>query len=159
MCLNSIPNYSTNISPLRILFQKEVLFSGIYAINSISKFQNVDGKSVCIVTLWSEERVHDDSSTGLGSVIIFEGKSIAYVSRALIKTQQIYCLIEKEVLPICFGSYSFHQYIFDRSVLLIESGHKTLECLFTKLKTLHHYDTQNVVKSAMLWSKCYRHTW
>ncbi|CAC5379297.1 unnamed protein product [Mytilus coruscus] len=56
---------------------------------------------------------------------------IAYVSRALTKTEQNYAQIEKELLAVVFGMEKFHQYTYGRKVY-VESDHKPLESLYKK---------------------------
>ena len=73
----------------------------------------------------------DASSKGLGSVLLQEGRPIAYASRALTKAQQNYVQIEKETLGITFACNKWHQFIFGREVM-VETDHKPLQAIFTK---------------------------
>ena len=59
----------------------------------------------------------DASQTGLGAVIMQNGKPIAYASKVLTTTQQTYAQIEKENLAIVFGCEKFHHYLYGRDFL------------------------------------------
>ena len=73
----------------------------------------------------------DASQTGLGAVLLQEGKPVAFASKALTPTQQRYAQIEKEMLAIVFGCEKFHHYIFGRQ-FIVETDHKPLEIIATK---------------------------
>ena len=73
----------------------------------------------------------DASSTGLGAVLVQEGKPVAFASRALTPAQQKYAQIEKELLAIVYGCNKFHQYVYGRTVH-VESDHKPLEAIMQK---------------------------
>ena len=73
----------------------------------------------------------DSSSTGLGAVLIQEGKPIAYASRALTKTECNYAQIEKELLSIVYAMRKFEKYILGKRVL-IQNDHKPLETILRK---------------------------
>ena len=73
----------------------------------------------------------DASQSGLGAVLLQEGKPLAYSSRALTPTEKNYAQIEKELLAIVFSVEKWHQYAFGRPVF-IQSDHKPLETIFNK---------------------------
>lgn len=73
----------------------------------------------------------DASQSGLGAVLLQEGRPVAYASKALTPTQQAYAQIEKEALAILFGCEKFHQFIYGRHCV-IESDHKPLETIMGK---------------------------
>ena len=52
----------------------------------------------------------DASSTGLGGVIMQEGKPVAYGSRTLSSCEQRYANIERELLAITWRVQKFHTY-------------------------------------------------
>ena len=58
----------------------------------------------------SKERVLsvDASSTGLGSVIMQEGKPVAFSSMTLTPSQKMYANIERELLATVSGVQKFH---------------------------------------------------
>ena len=56
----------------------------------------------------------------------------AYASKSLTDCQKGYAQIEKETLAILFGCERFRQYLCGKEVIM-ESDHKPLEAIFTKL--------------------------
>ena len=73
----------------------------------------------------------DASKSGLGAVLLQEGKSVAYASRALTDAETRYAQIEKELLAVVFGFERFNQYTYARHVE-IETDHKPLEAITKK---------------------------
>jgi len=73
----------------------------------------------------------DASSTGLGAVVMQEGKPIAYGSRTLTSSEKHYANIERELLAIAWGVQKFHTYLYGRQVI-VETDHKPLEAIFKK---------------------------
>ena len=71
----------------------------------------------------------DASKSGLGACILQQGKLIAYASRAMSKAELNYAQIEKEMLSIVFVVRKFHQYIYGKETVVIESDHKPLETI------------------------------
>ena len=70
----------------------------------------------------------DSSEVGLGAVIKQGGHPIAYVSRALTKTERNYAQIEKE----CLARECFKQYILGKEKVKVFSDHKPLETILSK---------------------------
>lgn len=70
----------------------------------------------------------DSSKDGLGSVLIQEGKAVAYASRTLSKSEQKWAQIEKELLAIVFACERFHYFLYGRP-FVVQSDHKPLESL------------------------------
>ena len=87
----------------------------------------------------------DASSTGLGAALMQAGEPVAFASRALSKTEQNYCQLEKELLAIVFATHHFDQYIHGRHVC-IQSDHKPLEILLEK----HLKDAPRRIQRMML---------
>ena len=73
----------------------------------------------------------DASSTGLGGVVLQEGKPVAYGSRTLTKCEQRYANIERELLAIVWGVEKFHTYMYGRKVV-VETDPKPLQAIFRK---------------------------
>ena len=76
----------------------------------------------------------DSSQSGLGSVLMQEGRPVAYASRALTSTEIGYAQIEKETLVILYSMEKFHQYTFGRHAK-VYSDHKPLRAI--QRKPLH----------------------
>ena len=66
----------------------------------------------------------DASKSGLGAALLQGGRPV--------QTEQNYAQIEKELVAIVFACKKFHQYIFARSDVVVESDHRTLETIFKK---------------------------
>ena len=73
----------------------------------------------------------DASESGLGAVILQEGRPIAFSSRALKITERNYAQIEKELLGIVHGCTRFDQYVYGRSIT-VQTDHKPLGTIFKK---------------------------
>ena len=76
----------------------------------------------------------DSSQSGLGSVLMQEGRPVAYASRALTPTETGYAQIENEMLAILYSMKKFHQYTFGRHTKMY-SDHKPLRAI--QRKPLH----------------------
>ena len=73
----------------------------------------------------------DACKTGLGAVLMQEGKPVAYASRSLTPAQLNYAIIEMELQAIVFACERFHQYIYGKRVT-VYSDHKPLENISAK---------------------------
>ena len=58
-------------------------------------------------------------------------KPVAYASRALTKTEENYCQLEKEMLAFVFAVNRYHQYIYGLPVI-VETDHRPLEVILKK---------------------------
>ena len=67
----------------------------------------------------------------VSSLLLQDGKPLAYGSMALTTTKKNYAQVEKELLAIAFGVEQFHQYTYGRKVV-VDSDHKPLETIFGK---------------------------
>lgn len=70
----------------------------------------------------------DSSKDGLGSVLLQNGRPVAYASRSLTKSEQKWAQIEKEALAIAFSLERFHYFVYGRDCE-VHSDHKPLETL------------------------------
>ena len=73
----------------------------------------------------------DASQSGLGAVLLQNGRPISFMSKALTETQSKYSNIEHEVLGIVTGVEHFHQYLFGKEFTLY-TDHKPIENLILK---------------------------
>ena len=74
----------------------------------------------------------DASQSGLGACLMQRGKPVAYASRAMTGAEQNYAQIEKEMLAICFVTSKFHQYVYGKSAVSVQTDHKPLETILKK---------------------------
>lgn len=73
----------------------------------------------------------DSSQSGLGTVLMQDGRPISYASRALSPAETRYAQIEKEMLAIIYSMEKFHQYTYGRHTV-VYSDHKPLETIHKK---------------------------
>ena len=73
----------------------------------------------------------DASESGLGAVVMQNGRPIAYALKSLTTTQQAYAHIEKEALALVFGCEKFHHYLYGRN-FVAETDHKPQEIIMKK---------------------------
>ena len=130
-----IPNLSELTSPLRALKKEETwkwtsveqeAYDAIkkeLTSKKVLKYYNVNKPLLLSV---------DTSNKGLGAVIIQDSGVIAYASRALTVTEQRYAQTEKDMLAVVFGCTRFHNLLYGKDDVTIESDHKPLETLLRK---------------------------
>lgn len=70
----------------------------------------------------------DASKSGLGAVMLQDGKPVAYASKSLNSTEKNSAQIQKELYAVLFGCKLFHKYMYGRRVV-VESDHKPLEAI------------------------------
>ena len=66
-----------------------------------------------------------------GACIMQKGKPLAYASRSLTKTQQLYAQIEKELLSIVFGCERLRKYLYGKAIE-VHTDHKPLLNMLNK---------------------------
>jgi hypothetical protein len=73
----------------------------------------------------------DASQSGLGAVIIQDGRVVEYASRALTDTEKNYAQIEKELLSIIWGLNRFDCYVYARRIV-VQNDHRPLLAIHKK---------------------------
>ena len=130
-----IPHLSTIDAPLRSLLKENVDFE--WSHKQTESFQQL--KSLCSAApalgffdpKKPIEIQCDASKDGLGTILMQNGKCIAYSSRAMTAAETRYAQIEKEMLSIVHAANKFHCYIFGASTT-VYNDHKPLEAIFKK---------------------------
>jgi hypothetical protein len=61
----------------------------------------------------------DASGTGLGAVLLQNGRPVSYAARSLTKAEQNYSIIEKELLAVVFALRRFHYYTLGRRIEIL----------------------------------------
>ena len=131
-----IPNLSGINQPLRQLLQKDIAWHWEEA-----QQQSFDELKRAITTApvlaYYDEKENivlsvDSSKDALGACILQNGHPIAYASKSLNKCEQNYAQIEKEMAAIVFGATKFHEYIYAKGPIHVETDHRPLESIFKK---------------------------
>ncbi|XP_063951965.1 uncharacterized protein K02A2.6-like [Lytechinus pictus] len=73
----------------------------------------------------------DASSTGVGAVMVQDGRPIAYASRMLSDAESRYSVIEKEMLGLVFALEKWNQYTYGREITVF-TDHKPLKSICKK---------------------------
>ena len=132
-----IPNLATLTKPIRELLKKEVEFQ--WSFEQQKAFQNIkdtlamdEGPVLKFFDVSKPVTISCDASpTGLGAVLLQHGYPVAYASRSLTETESRYAQIQKELLAVQFSLDRFHQYVYEKEVI-VESDHKPLEMIANK---------------------------
>ena len=74
----------------------------------------------------------DSSKSGLGAACLQDEAPIAYASRSLTSAELNYAQIEKELLAATFACSKFHDFIYGKSGVIIETDHKPLITIVKK---------------------------
>ena len=166
-----IPNLTNIVQPLQNLLKKDVPF--VWSVSQEKALRDMKQAIVQSPTLaiydHQKELVQEDDASeyGIGSVLLQDGKPLAYASRTLSAAEQNYAQIEKELLAITFGLKKFHHFTYGRPVQVI-TDHKPLESITKKplckaprrlqnmlLKNQeYHYQVRYRPGSSMIISNC-----
>ena len=130
-----IPNLAEITKPLREVLKKEIDWhwnkSHEEAVNKIKEL--LISRS-CLAFFDPSKAIQiqvDASKSGIGAVLMQNGKPVSYASRSLTNAQKNYAIIEKELLAVLFGCERFHQFVYGSGVTII-SDHKPLESIMKK---------------------------
>ncbi|XP_052746992.1 uncharacterized protein K02A2.6-like [Bicyclus anynana] len=131
-----IPNYSTYTVHLTRLLRKESTWYWDDIHNkAISKLKELVSRAP-VLALYDVSRPVvlsvDASSVALGAVLLQDGRPVEYASRTLTDTQTRYAQIEKELFAIVYACEKYHQYIYGKKSVIVETDHKPLESIFKK---------------------------
>ena len=131
-----LPNFSDKIKALRKLTEKKQLWKWT---ESEEKELNLIKEAITktpVLTYYDVNKATtiqcDASQSGLGGVLLQDEQPIAYISRALTKTETRYAQIEKELLAIVFSYEKFQKYIYGKQDIKVDSDHKPLERILQK---------------------------
>ncbi|CAH2091431.1 unnamed protein product [Euphydryas editha] len=131
-----IPNYANIVSPLRHLLKRDIDWHWEYTHENIVLHLKDKLSNAPVLALYSASEpvllTVDASARALGAALMQAGRPVEYASLTLTDTQSRYAQIEKEMLAIVFALERFHQYVYGRSDVVVETDHKPLESLFKK---------------------------
>ncbi|XP_060810750.1 uncharacterized protein K02A2.6-like [Amyelois transitella] len=131
-----IRNYSESAIPLTTLLKKDSEWQ--WEESAQQAFETLKQRvcSAPVLALYDVSKPVvlsvDASRDALGAVLMQGGRPVEYASRTLTDAQRRYAQIEKELLAIVFACERFHQYVFGKKEILVESDHKPLESIFKK---------------------------
>ncbi|XP_013396158.1 uncharacterized protein K02A2.6-like [Lingula anatina] len=130
-----IPNLSQVDAPLRALLKNDVSFKWEHEQQaSFEELKHLCSTPPVLAYYDVNKPVEiqcDASRSGLGAVLIQDGRPIAYTSRSLTDVEMRYAQIEKEMLAIVHGAIKFHCYIFGKETTMY-TDHKPLESILKK---------------------------
>ena len=131
-----IPNESAITEPLRELLKKDAEWDWQPEHDkAIERLKAVLTSKPALAFYDVNEPVTiqaDASQSGLGACLMQKGKPVAYASRAMTSAEQNYAQIEKEMLAICFATSKFHQYMYGKPSVSVQTDHKPLESILKK---------------------------
>jgi hypothetical protein len=111
-----IPNMSTLTQPLRCLLKDDVKwYWGPEQEEAMKAIKQLLSSSQVLRYFDVSKKVDlqvDASKSGLGAVLLQEGRPVAYGSRALTASECNYPQIDKELLAMVFGCEYFHNYVY-----------------------------------------------
>ena len=135
----NIPSLSAVLQPLRELTKKDTDFQWNSQYDSLYQCAKDHIVKNCQTLCYYDPDLPisietDASQSGLGAVLLQEGRPISFMSKALTDMQSRYSNIEREILGMVTGVEHFHQYLFGRQFTLY-TDHNPIENLV--LKPLH----------------------
>ena len=130
------PNLSETVLPLRNLVKQNVEFNwsdsqenafnaGKDLIASNTNLRYYDVKLPVTLQV-------DASDEAIGGVLMQEGKPVCFMSHTLTDTEKQYAQIEKECLAIMTSMKKWHQYLFGKHDIIVQTDHQPLETIFKK---------------------------
>lgn len=131
-----LPNMSAMTQPLRQLLRKETMWSWNHEHDqALSDLRNALSTQPVLAYYKVESPAVlqvDASKKGLGACLMQNGRPIAYASRSLTSAEENYANIERELLAIVFACERFHQYIYGKKDVVVNTDHKPLEHIHLK---------------------------
>lgn len=134
-----LPNLAARTKLLRGLIQKDTVFD--WTDNHAKEWKEVcvmltSAPLLAIFDSARETKISFDASrNGLGAALLQRHgdswRPVAYASRVMTGPEQRYLQIEKEAMGITFGCEKFHDFVYDR-YLLIETDHRPLIAIASK---------------------------
>lgn len=130
-----IPNMAEVTELLRQLLRidNEFLWFPIHT-ETVNKLKGILTRETVLHPFANEKKIiiqTDSSKSGVGCVLLQEGKPISYASRSLTDTEINYAQVEKEMLAIIYSCEKFHNFIYARPVE-IHTDHKPLVNIMKK---------------------------
>ncbi|XP_014665126.1 PREDICTED: uncharacterized protein K02A2.6-like, partial [Priapulus caudatus] len=130
-----LPNLTEVVQPLRNLMKKDVPWT--WSATQDQAFLRVKEmvSNTPVLAFYDPTKdlvlENDASEYGVGSVLLQDGRPVAFASRSLTDTETRYAQIEKEMLAVAFGLEKFHYYTYGRKVTIV-TDHKPLVAIVSK---------------------------
>ena len=130
-----MPHLTDTMQPLHNLLKNDVPY--VWSMTQQTSFDAVKvmlAEAPVLAFYNSDKELvleNDASEYGLGSVLLQDGKPVAYASRSLSSSERHYAQIEKEMLSVLFGLSKFHHYTYGRDVTVV-TDHKPLVAIRAK---------------------------
>ena len=64
-------------------------------------------------------QIVDGTKSGIGAVLMQNGKHVKYASRSLTNAQKNYAIVENELFTVLFGCVRCHQFVYGSEVTII----------------------------------------
>ena len=134
-----IPNLSVISTPLRALIMKSAYWE--WNKEQKDEFENLKQLMTInpVLQFYDNTKLIKESTdackSGIGAVMLHQSDNdrmhIAYVSKALSKSEQNYAMIEKKLLGVVFGCGRFHSHVYGRSIT-VKTDYKPLIAINSK---------------------------
>ena len=122
-----IPDYATITTPLRLLTRQDTPWKWEQeeqrALDKLKEALVGDHVMSYFDPRKKTEIIVDASPTGLGGLLVQEGKVLGYASRALSDVESRYSQTEREMLAVVWGVEHFHLYVYGAQFSVI-TDHK-----------------------------------
>ncbi|XP_037571213.2 uncharacterized protein LOC119453257 [Dermacentor silvarum] len=131
-----IPNMSVVTAPLRTLLRKDIAWVWTEAQQKSFDTLRQSLTKAPVLAFFNPKKPFilsvDARQSGVGAVLMQDGRPIAFSSRSLTEAQQNYAQIEKEMLAIVHGCTKFHDYVFGQAEVIVETDHRPLVPILSK---------------------------
>lgn len=132
-----IPDYATITTPLRLLTRQDTPWKWEQeeqkALDKLKEALAGDQVMSYFDPRKKTEIIVDASPTGLGGLLVQEGKILSYASRALSDVESRYSQTEREMLAVVWGVEHFHLYVYGAQFSVV-TDHKPLIGIFKNHK-------------------------
>jgi hypothetical protein len=135
-----LPHYSTLTEPLRRLQSDKTLFRWTEdKQKSFDLLKQLFAREPCLVPFDETAPMSlatDASSTGLGAVLLQNGRPVMYAARSLTDAKTRYSTIEKELLAVVFALQRCHFYTYGRWINILTDHRSLLGLVGSDLDTM-----------------------
>jgi len=124
-----IPDYATLTEPLHQLTKKNIQWEWSQKHDNAVSVLQAALSSAPVLSYFNIEKdteVYVDASpVGLGAILVQDGRTVAYASRALTNVEQRYSQTDREALAVVWSCERFHLYVYGKPVKVF-TDHKPL---------------------------------